>query len=126
MLAIYPAVFHKENGYWVEFPDLQGCQTSGSTLEETMLLAQEALGLYIVSLEESKQTLPQSSDIDTITAPQGAFKTLVTCVVDNYRRNTKPVKKTLSIPEWLNEEAEKQHLNFSSILKEALIERIQK
>ena len=44
MLFIYPAIFHKENNsYWVEFPDLEGCQTYGDTLNETMEYAQEAL-----------------------------------------------------------------------------------
>ena len=53
MLTIYPAIFHEEDGtFWAEFPDLEGCQTCGATLEETMALAQEVLGLYIVSLEE--------------------------------------------------------------------------
>ena len=42
MLKVYPAIFYEEDGYWVEFPDLEGCQTYGSTLEETMQLAQEA------------------------------------------------------------------------------------
>jgi len=53
MLKIYPAIFHEEDGFWVEFPDLEGCNTCGSTLEETMELAQEALGLYLVALAES-------------------------------------------------------------------------
>lgn len=44
MLFVYPAIFHKEdNSYWVEFPDLQGCQTFGETIPETMEDAQEAL-----------------------------------------------------------------------------------
>ncbi len=44
MLQIYPAIIHEEDGYWIEFPDLEGCQTCGTSLEETMELAQEALG----------------------------------------------------------------------------------
>ena len=48
MLKVYPAILHKEDGYWIEFPDLEGCQTFGNTLEETMELAQEALGLFFM------------------------------------------------------------------------------
>ena len=51
MTKVYPAIIHEENGsYWVEFPDLEGCSTYGETLEETLDLASEALGLYLVSL----------------------------------------------------------------------------
>jgi len=127
MLTIYPAIFHEENGaFWVEFPDLEGCQTCGDTLQETMMLAQEALGLYIASLEESKTAIPVATDIKKITAPQNAFVSLVSCDVDSYRRKTRAVKKTLSIPEWLNEEAEKRHINFSSVLQDALKQELAK
>lgn len=45
---IYPAIFHKdEQGYWVEFPDLPGCNTQGATLEEAYKMAKEALALYL-------------------------------------------------------------------------------
>ena len=125
MLTIYPAIFHEEEGsFWAEFPDLDGCQTCGDTLQKTMALAQEALGLYLVSLEEANAPIPTVTDIKQFTVPNDAFITLVPCNVDDYRHKTKAVKKTLSIPEWLNEEAEKQHINFSSVLQEALLERI--
>lgn len=121
MLTIYPAIFHQENGsFWVEFPDLEGCQTYGDTLQEAMSLAEEALGLYIVSLEESNSEIPKPSDIKSIATDENSFTTLVSCNIDDYRRKTKPVKKTLSIPEWLNEEAERRHINFSSLLQQAL------
>jgi len=127
MLTIYPAIFHEEDGtFWVEFPDLEGCQTCGATLEETMALAQEALGLYIVSLKESKREIPTATDVKNLVAPEGAFTTLVSCDIDNYRRKTKSIKKTLSIPEWLNEEAEKRHINFSSVLRNALEQELAK
>ena len=121
MLTIYPAVFHNEDGsYWVEFPDLEGCQTCGSNLQDTMSLAQEALGLYVVSILEDGKLPPTPSDIKAITPEEGAFVTLVSVNPDIYRRNTKAVKKTLTIPAWLNEEAEKKHINFSSLLQDAL------
>lgn len=121
MLTIYPAVFHKEDGsYWVEFPDLEGCQTCGDNLQDTMSLAQESLGLYIVSLLEGSKLPPPPTDIESLTPEEGAFVTLVAVDPDIYRRNTKAIKKTLTIPAWLNEEAEKKHINFSSILQEAL------
>ncbi|TEB13900.1 hypothetical protein Psfp_03316 [Pelotomaculum sp. FP] len=127
MLTIYPAVFHQEDGaFWVDFPDLEGCQTYGETLQETMALAQEALGLYLASLEEAGTTAPTATEIKKIITPENAFATLVSCNIDHYRRKTKAIKKTLSIPEWLNEEAEKRHINFSSVLQNALKQELAK
>ena len=100
MTKVYPAIIHEENGsYWVEFPDLEGCSTYGETLEETLDLASEALGLYLVSLSEDGTPLPE-------------------------RRDTKAVKKMLSIPAWLAKEAEARNLSLSKVLQEALQERL--
>ena len=66
MTKVYPAIIHEEEGYWVEFPDLSGCFTNGSTLEETMEMARETLGLYLVSLTENNQPIPAPSSIADI------------------------------------------------------------
>lgn len=124
MLKMYPAVFHAEDGgYWVEFPNLEGCQTQGDTLEESMSMAQEALGLYLVSLEERKISLPSPSNPASIEVKDGDFTTLVTTNLNQYRRN-KAVKKTLTIPSWLNEMAEEHHVNFSGVLQDALMQKL--
>ena len=121
MIIVYPAIFHHEdNSYWVEFPDLEGCQSYGDTINDTMLMAQEALGLYAADLIEKNKPIPNPSDISALGTQENSFTTLVSVDVNSYRRNTKAVKKTLSVPAWLNEEAEKQHINFSSVLQEAL------
>jgi len=121
MITIYPAIFHRENNtYWVEFPDLEGCQTYGQTLEEAMSLAQEALGLYLSTLEENRKIPNHPSDIKAIATDDSSFTSFVGCNVEHYRRKNKAIKKTLSIPQWLNEEAEKRHINFSSVLQDAL------
>lgn len=124
MLKVYPAIFHKENdGYWVEFPDLQGCQSCGSTLEETMEMAQEALGLYLVSVIEDGMELPTPTDINLIIPDEGTAS-YVSVNIDNYRRNTRAVKKTLSIPQWLSDEAEKKNISLSRVLQESLKEQL--
>ncbi|MDR1134615.1 MAG: hypothetical protein LBL49_00310 [Clostridiales Family XIII bacterium] len=66
----------------------------------------------------------RASDIKTIEAGDG-FASYVATDPDSYRRKTKAVKKTLSIPEWMNEEAEKKHINFSSVLQSALLSEIE-
>lgn len=64
MIRVYPAIFHEEDeGYWVEFPDLIGCQSSGETIEDAAEMAQEALGLYLASLMEDGTELPKPTDI---------------------------------------------------------------
>lgn len=118
MLKVYPAIFHEENGFWVEFPDLAGCNTCGSTLEETMELAQEALGLYLATLAEEGQKLPASSSIKDIESD--GFVSYVSTDMDKYRKNNKAVKKTLSIPAWLADEAEKNNLSLSKVLQDGL------
>ena len=86
MLKVYPAILHKEDGYWIEFPDLEGCQTYGSTLEEAIELAQEALGLYLASLIERNVPIPEPSDITSINKAEGQL-TYITINVDAYRRD---------------------------------------
>ena len=86
MLQIYPAILHEENGFWIEFPDLEGCQTCGATLEETMELAQEALGLYLVSLAEHGQAIPTPSSIADISTDTGQ-KTYVSTPGESYQQD---------------------------------------
>lgn len=120
MLYVYPAVFHHEDGaYWVEFPDLEGCQTFGETLPETMELASEALGVYLAAKLDEGLKIAAPSPLEDIHAEDG-FATYVYCDANKYRQKTKAVKKTLTIPEWLNEAAERNHVNFSQVLQEAL------
>lgn len=121
MTKVYPAIFHDdEDGYWVEFPDLEGCNTCGDGLEDTMKMAQEALGLYLVALLEDGKELPTASDINSITT-DGGFASYVSVDVNQYRRDTRAVKKTLSIPAWLAKEAEANGVSLSRVLQDALM-----
>lgn len=124
MLFVYPAVFHKEeNSYWVEFPDLPGCHSYGSSVTETMACAQEALAGYILTLLEQERPIAVPSDIGTLSAEDG-FTSLVSCDIDQYKE-TKAVKKTLTIPAWLNDRAMAKGVNFSQVLQEALLLKVQ-
>ena len=124
MLFVYPAVFHKEeDSYWVEFPDLPGCHSYGSSVTETMACAQEALAGYILTLLEQERPIAVPSDIGTLSAEDG-FTSLVSCDIDQYKE-TKAVKKTLTIPAWLNDRAMAKGVNFSQVLQEALLLKVQ-
>ena len=124
MKFIYPAIFTKDDEcYSVEFPDLEGCQTFGDTIEEAMSYAQEALAAYILTLLEEERMPEKASEVKNITTENDSFVTLVVCDVDQYRDN-KAVKKTLTIPGWLNKWALSKNINFSETLQEALIKKV--
>ncbi len=86
--------------------------------------AADALGGYLCSLMDRGIDAPVASDVKEID-PEGGFVTIIVTDPLSYKRSTKSVKKTLTIPEWLNDEAEKRHVNFSSVLQKALIAMIQ-
>ena len=119
---VYPAIFTLEDGaFSVVFPDLE-IATSGETLVEAMDMAQDALCLALYDLEERKEKIPEVSSITDISCSPGSFTTLIECDTMEYRRyyDSKAVKKTLSIPAWLNTMAEKEDINFSAVLQKAL------
>ena len=118
----YPAIFEKEGkGYFVNFPDIQPCYTEGATLEEAAIMAKDVLESRIEVALEQGEMLPVPSEIDTL---KGYKVMLVVADVENIKSQTRFVRKTLSIPYWLNVAAEKEHINFSGVLQEALKERL--
>lgn len=125
-ICAYPAIFHYEDGeYWVEFPDLKGCHSDGNTIEKALEQAQIALDIHLTAMLNNNMSVPSPSLISNIfTNEKNSFVSYVTCNMSKIQRRKRIIKKTISIPEWLNEEAEKRHLNFSGILQEALKERL--
>lgn len=126
MMLIYPAVFHEEgDSVWAEFPDLEGCQTFGDNVEACILDAQEALAAYAESVMERGLKLPPPSDVRKIEAEHAdGFTVPIYYDFRDYEKRTKSVKKTLTIPAWLNDKAMKSHINFSETLQNALMERL--
>lgn len=123
----YPAIFHQaeEGGFWVSFPDFPECFTDGDDMSEAYEMAVDALGLTITSRIENKEDIPHVSQPNEIDSEEG-FVVVVEFDLYEYRRkhNSRAVKKTLSIPEWLNEAALSMGLNFSQVLQEALMEKV--
>ena len=124
----YPAIFHKaeEGGFWITFPDIPECMTQGDDMQNAYEMAVDALGFAITSREQENLELPLPSEPYMITTNADEF-----CVVIEFdllaykkRTNSKAIKKTLSIPEWLNEEATALGINFSQVLQEALMQKI--
>lgn len=114
----YPAIFHPEEvGYSVFVPDIEGCSTQGDTMDEAVEMAKDAIGLTLEGLNE----YPQASSPSVLSLEDGEFVVVIPFnPVEYARKNNRSVKKTLSLPAWLNEAAEAAHLNFSGVLQEAL------
>lgn len=124
---VYPAVFTEdEDGYSVRFPDVDGCFTSGKNLQEALEMAEDALCLMLYDREESGETIPAASAVTEVQTEPGEFVSLIGCDTLEYRKRygSKAVKKTLSIPSWLNEAAERAGVNFSNVLQDALKQQL--
>lgn len=123
----YPAVFRKEDdGYSVYFPDLEGCFTEGDTLEEAYNMAVDAVGLYLESDTVGVFNFPQTKELGNIKAAENETVVLIEFDELEYlkKHSNKSIKKTLSIPQWLNTMAEQNNINFSQVLQSALKERL--
>lgn len=133
MLSAYPACFFKEeNGYSVIFPDLNSLATCGESLDEALAMAVDCLAGYLYWLQQDKEEAPTPSPIDDIIPTDiaeeleidfgEAFVNMITVDVAEYAKLhfEKSVKKTLTIPAWLNKAALEQDINFSQVLQDAL------
>lgn len=133
MLSAYPACFFKEkNGYSVIFPDLNWLSTCGETLDEAFAMAVDCLAGYLYACQRDGETVSPPSPIGKINPDDvakeleedcgEAFVNMVTVDVAEYAKAhfEKSVKKTLTIPAWLNTAALEQNINFSQVLQDAL------
>ena len=127
---IFPAVFDpgedESKGYTVTFPDLPGCITEGSNLEEAMVMARDALSGFLYSMEEDNEHIPTPSAPKEVIPDGNSFVVLVEAWTDIIREEleNKAIKKTLTIPKWLNDAAETEGINFSHLLQFAIKERL--
>jgi predicted RNase H-like HicB family nuclease len=127
MRYVYPAVFTKERkGYSINFPDLLGCYTCGDDLSDGIKMAEDVLAFTLYDLEKVSADIPSPSDIGDLAVGKNEFTTLIACDTVRYQKinNNKAVKKTLTIPQWMDELATERGLNFSKVLQDALEEKI--
>lgn len=123
----YPAVFTKEEkGYSVIFPDLEGCYTCGDDMNDALYMASDVLAFTLFDYEKSGKAIPSPSSYTDIKVSENEFVNYIACDTIEYQRrnNNKAVKKTLSIPEWLNVAAQANDINFSQVLQDALKEKL--
>jgi len=131
MKYVYPAVFTPEDGKMlVSAPDLSGCHTFGDDLAQAIEMAQDAVEMWLVQAERDGWEIPLPSTLQAAHAtddnPQ-SFTSYIYADTDTWRRqfDNRAVKKTLTIPAWLNYEAEKQNAPFSRILQDGLKDYLQ-
>ena len=120
---IYPAIFHfADDGISVEFPDLPGCFSYGNDELQAVTNAKEALELHIFGLEDDSEPIPSPSHIREIKVIENETVVLIDIwmkPVRDYMQN-KAIKKTLTIPKWLNDVAVENDVNFSQLLQVAI------
>ena len=123
----YPAIFHEaeEGGFWVTFPDIPECMTQGDDMQQAYEMEVDALGLSLTTMEEAGEEIPKASTLDKVDPEDGVLIIVEFDMAEYRRRNSsRAVKKTLSIPEWLNEAAMRENINFSQLLQEALMVKL--
>ena len=140
MNYVYPAVFYEEDGkISVIFPDLGNLATFGDNMADAMRMAVDACGQYLFTSLRDGEPLPAASalgdvnpaailkDFEMESAADSAFVNMVLVDMTEYAKqhSDKAVKKTLSIPMWLNTLCEEKSINFSKVLQEALLSKIQ-
>lgn len=136
MKNVYPVIFtplkDEKDTVLVEVPDLK-ILTEGYGIADAMYMARDAIGLKGISYEDDGRNIPEPSVISEVDVSKGTFAedgegyvSLVDIDFAEYRRrvDNKTVRRNVTIPNWLNQEAEKAHINVSRVLQEALMAKL--
>jgi predicted RNase H-like HicB family nuclease len=121
MKYVYPAVFQacEEGGYAITFPDLPGCFSQGESIGDALEMAHSALKQWIEYLTDEKQEIPIATKMTDIKKDDGSFVNLVQADIKNERA----IRRTVSIPYWMDKKTTENGLSLSRILQDALNER---
>ena len=126
MQYVYPAILYLDDGQiGVKVPDLPGCFTFGRDKAKALIMARDAVEMWLWHAEDNHESIPVASD--TLEIGENEIFTLIAADTDEYRKanDTRAIKKTLSIPSWLNYQAEKANAPFSQILQQGLKDYLQ-
>jgi predicted RNase H-like HicB family nuclease len=119
---VFPAIFHKnaDESYTITYPDLPGCISEGKSLTNAMYMAESALKQWLGYLTDKNQKIPDSSRPNNIKTSKAEFVNLVRVEL----KDEHAVRKTVSIPKWMDDKAVSSGLSLSRILQDALTERL--
>ena len=111
--------------FYCRVPDLPGCVTEGEDIAESISMAEDAASGWILGELEEGHNFPAPSMLFEIKAPDGSFTSLITVDIDSYseRYGNHVIRKNITIPAWLNTYGEKNNINFSKVLTEALMKK---
>ena len=133
MKRTYPVIFTEtKDAILVEVPDLS-IFTEGKDIENAIDMARDAISVAIVSREDNNEPVPEASKIKEIIIKNSSFYeegnsfvSIVDVDVEAYRKkiDTRPVRRNVSLPCWLNEAADKAGINVSGVLQEALMKKL--
>lgn len=119
---VYPAIFHSndDGSFTITFPDLDGCISEGKSLGNAMYMAQAALTQWIEYLTDKKQKIPTASNLKNICPTAEEFVNLIRADIKDGRA----VKRTVSIPKWMDDQVSEAGLSLSRVLQDALKEKL--
>jgi len=121
---IYPAIIKKlgDKDYNIRFKDFENIISCGESIDEAYNMTEDALKLEMFDLYSDKLEIPSATDITDIEVESDETLILIKVNMKNILKeyNNKAIKKTLSIPSWLNKLAEEKKVNFSQVLQDAL------
>lgn len=123
----YIAVIEQEKDtIGVYFPDLDGCITGGDNIDEAIENANEVLKLHLFAMEQDNDVIPEPCSLTSLKLNNNEAPVFIEVYMKAFREkmNEKFIKKTLSIPNWLNTEAEQRGINFSKTLQNALLNEL--
>lgn len=127
MKVAYPVVISSGEQFMLaSVPDLE-IDTQGENIIEAIAMVRDAISIWCVYEQDAGKALPAPSDIISVEHDPGEIVTLVDADLDAYRRmlDKRTIRKNLTIPSWLNEQAERAGVNFSQVLQKALKEELQ-
>lgn len=127
MKTAYPVIMTQGKKFIVVYVPDFNINTQGTDYADAIEMARDAIGIVGIDMEDENEALPKPSEISKIKPEsENAVVTLVDVDFSEYRRKNdmRAVKKNCTIPSWLNFAAEKANINFSSVLQEALKERL--
>ena len=119
---VYPAIFHSNDDgtFTINYPNLPGCISEGKSLGNAIFMAQTALTQWIEYLTDKEQPIPPASDLTAIQIDKGEFVNLVRTEL----KDNRAVRRTVSIPKWLDDKVVESGLSPSRVLQEALKEKL--
>lgn len=123
MKYVYPAILTQEDdGIIVSFPDVEGARTDGATMEEALENAEDVLNLMLLTMEEKHMDIKPPTPIASLDVPKGSTVALVRADTLAYSKkvDTRAIRKSVSIPAWMDSLAREHNLNFSNVLQNAI------